>query len=191
MVWISKLQPFSIWNHVQVSNIHALTVKNPPATQEKQETRVRSLCLEAPLQEGIATRYSILARKIPWTGEPEAKVHVLKELDTTEAAEHVHMHRGKKQEEHFWGSPSFTSHRYLSSPSAPSKLLWASACKWHGDIARLYGGAHANKCLRLPVLWSFALSGLIKFLEIALTMCQWVIHFEDFLKSCHLLTYLL
>ena len=29
---ISKLQPFSIWNHTQVSNIHALTVQNPPAS---------------------------------------------------------------------------------------------------------------------------------------------------------------
>ena len=49
----------------------------------------------------MATHYSILTKKIPWIGESGAKVHVLKELDTTEAAEHVHMHRGKKQEEHF------------------------------------------------------------------------------------------
>ena len=77
LVWISKLQPFSIWNHIQVSNIHTLTVKNPPAMQEIQETRVQSLGLEAPQEEGMATHFSILAKKIPWTGESGAKVHVL------------------------------------------------------------------------------------------------------------------
>ena len=38
-----------------------------PATQE---TRVRSLGWEDPLEEGMATHSSILARKIPWTEEP-------------------------------------------------------------------------------------------------------------------------
>ena len=38
-----------------------------PATQE---TRVRSLCWEDPLEQGTATHSSILAGKIPWTEEP-------------------------------------------------------------------------------------------------------------------------
>ena len=42
-------------------------VKNPPAVQE---TWVPSLGREDPLGEGMATHSSILARRIPWTGEP-------------------------------------------------------------------------------------------------------------------------
>ena len=41
-------------------------VKNPPA---KQETQVRSLGQEDPLEKGMATHFSILAWKIPWTEE--------------------------------------------------------------------------------------------------------------------------
>ena len=35
-----------------------------------QETQVRSLGLEDPLEKGMATRSSILAWRIPWTGKP-------------------------------------------------------------------------------------------------------------------------
>ena len=42
-------------------------VKSPPAVQE---TGVRSLGQEGPLGEGMATRSSILAWRIPWTEEP-------------------------------------------------------------------------------------------------------------------------
>ena len=42
-------------------------VKNPPAVQE---TWVPSPGREDPLGEGMATHSSILARRIPWTGEP-------------------------------------------------------------------------------------------------------------------------
>ena len=42
-------------------------VKNPPAMQE---TWVRALGGEAPLEEGMATHSSILAWKMPWTEEP-------------------------------------------------------------------------------------------------------------------------
>ena len=45
----------------------AQTVKNPSAMQE---TRVRSLGWEEPLEEGMATHSSILAWRIPWTEEP-------------------------------------------------------------------------------------------------------------------------
>ena len=41
--------------------------KNLPAIQE---TRVRSLDQEDPLEKGMATHSSILAWKIPWTEEP-------------------------------------------------------------------------------------------------------------------------
>ena len=35
-----------------------------------QETRVRSLGGEDPLEEGMATQSSILAWRLPWTEEP-------------------------------------------------------------------------------------------------------------------------
>ena len=45
----------------------AQTVKKPPALQE---TQVRSLGWEDPLEKGMATHSSILAWTIPWTEEP-------------------------------------------------------------------------------------------------------------------------
>ena len=45
----------------------AQTVKSLPAVQE---TRVRSLGGEDPLEEGMATHSCILAWKIPWMEEP-------------------------------------------------------------------------------------------------------------------------
>ena len=38
--------------------------------QETQETRVRSLGREDPMEEGMATHFSILSWRIPWTEEP-------------------------------------------------------------------------------------------------------------------------
>ena len=49
------------------ASLVAQMVKNPPAMQE---TWVRSLGWEDPLEEGTATHSSILAWKIPWTEEP-------------------------------------------------------------------------------------------------------------------------
>ena len=55
------------------ASLVAQTVKNPPAIQE---TWVRSLGWEDPLEEGMATHSSILAWRIPWTEEPgERQVH--------------------------------------------------------------------------------------------------------------------
>ena len=42
-------------------------VKNLPAIQE---TRLQFLDQEDPLEKGMATHFSILAWKIPWTEEP-------------------------------------------------------------------------------------------------------------------------
>ena len=49
------------------SSLVAQSVKNLPAMQE---TRVRSLGWEDPLEEEMATHSSILAWKILWTEEP-------------------------------------------------------------------------------------------------------------------------
>ena len=57
-------------------------VKKPPA---KQETRVRSLPWEDPLEKEMVTHSSILAWEIPWTEGPIGlTVHgVSKELEAT------------------------------------------------------------------------------------------------------------
>ena len=44
--------------------------KNLPSMEEMQEIQVRSLDREDPLEEEMATHFSILAWKIPWTKEP-------------------------------------------------------------------------------------------------------------------------
>ena len=45
-------------------------VKNPCVVQEPQETRVRSLGREDPLEGGVAAHSSVPAWRIPWTEEP-------------------------------------------------------------------------------------------------------------------------
>ena len=62
----------------------AQMVKNLPAMQE---IHVESLGLEDPLKKGIATHFSILASRIPWTEKEawQATVpRVRQESDTTE-----------------------------------------------------------------------------------------------------------
>jgi len=44
-------------------------VKNPPAMQEPKEMWVQSMGQEDSLEEGMATQSSILAWRIPWTGD--------------------------------------------------------------------------------------------------------------------------
>ena len=69
----------SPWGHKKLNMTEQLTfmafgaslvaqlVKNPPAMQE---TWVRSLGWEEPLEEGMASHSSILAWRLPWTEEP-------------------------------------------------------------------------------------------------------------------------
>ena len=59
----------------------AQTVKNLPAMQE---TGVQSLGHEDPLEKGMATRFSILAWRIPCTGEHGGLQSMASESDTTE-----------------------------------------------------------------------------------------------------------
>ena len=46
----------------------AQTVKNVPTMQE---TQIQSLGQEDPLEKEMATHFSIIARRIPWTEEPD------------------------------------------------------------------------------------------------------------------------
>ena len=50
-----------------MATLVAQMVKNLPAMQE---TRVRSLDQEDPLEKGMAIHSNVLARRIPWTEEP-------------------------------------------------------------------------------------------------------------------------
>ena len=68
-----------------------------------QETRVRSLGWEDPLEKGMATHSSILAWRIPWTEEPGRLQSV--ELDRTER---THTHNLEKK-----------SHKQIKTPSLP------------------------------------------------------------------------
>ena len=61
----------------------AQTVKNLPVMQE---TWLRSLDQEDPLEKGMATYSSILAWKIPWTEEGGYRPWVRQQSDTTEHA---------------------------------------------------------------------------------------------------------
>ena len=61
--------------HYSWASLVVQMVKNPPAKKEKKnspavwETWLQSLGWEDPLEEGMATGSSILAWRIPWTGE--------------------------------------------------------------------------------------------------------------------------
>ena len=52
---------------ILISNVVAQMVKNLPVIQE---TQVRSLGQEDPLEKEMATHSSILAWQMPWTEEP-------------------------------------------------------------------------------------------------------------------------
>ena len=63
--WVCHLTPESL----SLGFPGGAVVKNPPA-KEMQETWVRSLGGEDPLEKEVATHFSILAGKTPWTEEP-------------------------------------------------------------------------------------------------------------------------
>ena len=62
--WLSG-QIWTYFQHLQASLI-AQSVKNLPAMQE---TQIRTLGQEDPLEKGLATHSNILASRIPWTEE--------------------------------------------------------------------------------------------------------------------------
>ena len=52
---------------VKANSLVAQMLKNQSAMQD---TQVQSLSWEDPLEKGMATHFSILAWRIPWTEEP-------------------------------------------------------------------------------------------------------------------------
>ena len=73
------------------SSLVAQRVKNPPA---KQDTWVRSLGWEDPLERGMATHSSILPWRVPWTEEPVRLQSIgLQRVRHDWATKHTHIHR--------------------------------------------------------------------------------------------------
>ena len=71
---------FAIKSKESWASFVALTVKNLPA---KQETWIRFLVREDPLENAMATHSNILAWRIPWTEEPgRLPVHGVTESQT-------------------------------------------------------------------------------------------------------------
>ena len=73
----------------QASSV-AQRVKNLPAMLETQETRVRSLGQEDPLEEEMVTHSRILAWKLQWTEEPSTLQCMGSQSQTPLWAEHTH-----------------------------------------------------------------------------------------------------
>ena len=78
----------------------AQTVKRLPTMQE---TRVRSLGWEDPLEKGMATHSSVLAWRIPWTEEPGG-------LQST----------GPQRVGHDWVTDTFTFHKRINGEKGES-----------------------------------------------------------------------
>ena len=65
--WASQIRIFLSGALRCWASLGAQTIKNLPAIQE---TWVRSLGVEDPLEKGMATHSTILAWRIPWVEEP-------------------------------------------------------------------------------------------------------------------------
>ena len=69
-------------------------VKNLPVMQERQETWVQFLCWEDPLEKEMAIGSSILAKKIPWTEEPDGLQSMELQKVRHEGSDLVHRYVG-------------------------------------------------------------------------------------------------
>ena len=99
----------------------AQTAKNPPAIQE---TWIRSLGQEHPLEKGLATHSSVLARRIPRTQEPNIPMHqmTLKQQPQHEANNLQHHHHHYAQ---------LTKLKYFSTEfAAAAKSLQSCPTLW-------------------------------------------------------------
>ena len=82
----------------------------------RQETQVRLLGREDPLEEGMATRSSVLVWRMPWTEEPGGLQFMgSQESDTTGAAEHSHTQLDLAR-----GAPALDPEHLGRAPSAPT-----------------------------------------------------------------------
>ena len=69
----------------------ALVVKNRPANAGDKKCGIDPWVRKIALEDGMATHSSVLARRIPWTGEPGGPQPMsLKDIDKTEVTKHAH-----------------------------------------------------------------------------------------------------
>ena len=126
-----------------------------------RETWVRSLGWEDPLEEGMATHSSILARRIPWTEEPEGLQSM-----------------GLKRVGHDWA----TVHSTRPDPAGrhPSSFLGGqSLCLW---LLFLHGNFISRS------LWKYSLLPILFMcLQLNLTPTGWVFQalFPTYIENQH------
>ena len=107
------------------ASLVAQPVKIPPAVQE---TWVRSLGLEDPLEKGMATPSRILAWRIPWTEEPGAVHGVAKSWTGLKwLSTHTENNQGQGAQAHRSHSSGPRSSRELRRGPAATALLWLDA----------------------------------------------------------------
>ena len=102
----------------------AQLVKNPPA---KQETWVRSLDWEDPLEKGKVTHSSILAWRIPWTAESMGSQRVWHDWAIFTCGLHFKIFQEnllKMQNYQHRISRDTTQYLHLKSPESSSALLF-------------------------------------------------------------------
>ena len=97
-------------------------VKNPPPMQETQETQVRSLGQEDPLEEEMATHFSILTWETPWTEVPGRFLSLgLQRVGHDSATVQAYLH---VLVNHFWPCLVFAASCGLSLVAVSGGLLF-------------------------------------------------------------------
>jgi len=106
------------WSDLAAAAAVAQTVKNLPAMQE---TRVRSLDWEVPLEKGMAIHSSILAWRILWTEKPAGLQFMGSQRVRHDWAMNTHTHPYLIEHE--------CSCKYIISIKHHSKELWHSSVR--------------------------------------------------------------
>ena len=101
---ISQAFIFSLLTQILKGSI-SLVAQRLKCVPAVQETWVRSLSWEDPLEKEIATHSSILAWEIPWREEPGGLQSIQAQRDTT-----------KKLNTEYWKTPAFLLFEYSQQP---------------------------------------------------------------------------
>ena len=89
VVWSTTLASLTQWGPVIKDVRASLVTKMVKSLPAVQETQIRSLGWEDPLEKGMANHSSILAWRIPWKSLVGYSQWVLKELDTAKQLTHT------------------------------------------------------------------------------------------------------
>ena len=119
---VSRSHPGSFRGHCPRKGTSQVArwVKNPPAMQEKQETRTQPLGPKDPLEAGMAPHSSVPVRRIPWTeGLAGSSPQGRPEPATAGVSEHTRTHTRKGENASFF--PSILVTGPLSSTIKPER----------------------------------------------------------------------